>query len=44
MAGENLFTRIPPESTGDRIQLRQSIILPYGNKGGTDFIYKIFIT
>ena len=42
MAGENLFTRIPPESTGDRIQLRQSIILPYGNKGGTDFILEDF--
>ena len=42
MAGENLFTRIPPESTGDRIQLRQSIILPYGNKGGTDFILQDF--
>mgnify|MGYP003630247310 CR=1 FL=1 len=38
MAGENLFTQIPPASTGDRIQLRQSIVLPYGNKGGIDFI------
>lgn len=42
MAGENLFTRIPPASTGDRIQLRQSIILPYGNKGVTDFILQDF--
>ena len=42
MAGENLFTRIPPESTGDRIQLRQSIILPYGSKGATDFILEDF--
>ena len=32
MAGENLFTRIPPSSTGDRIHLRQSIILPYANR------------
>ena len=32
MAGENLFTRIPPASTGDRIHLRQSIILPYANR------------
>mgnify|MGYP003674655115 CR=1 FL=1 len=44
MAGENLFTRIPPASTGDRIQLKQSIILPYGNKGGTDFILQDFYT
>jgi len=42
MAGENLFTRIPPASTGDRIQLRQSIILPYGSKGATDFILSDF--
>lgn len=42
MAGENLFTRIPPESTGDRIQLRQSVVLPYGSKGGTDFILQDF--
>lgn len=35
MAGENLFTRIPPSSTGDRIHLRQSIILPYANRTGT---------
>lgn len=42
MAGENLFTRIPPESTGDRIHLRQSIILPYGSKGATDFILEDF--
>ena len=32
MAGENLFTRIPPSSTGDRIHLRQSVILPYANR------------
>lgn len=38
MAGENLYTQIPPSSTGDRIQLRQSIILPYGSKGLTDFV------
>lgn len=38
MAGENLYTQIPPSSTGDRIQLRQSIILPYGSKGATDFV------
>src|SRR6056300_1426034 len=44
MAGENLFTRIPPASTGDRIQLRQSIILPYGSKGATDFILEDFYT
>ena len=42
MAGENLFTRIPPSSTGDRIHLRQSIILPYGSKGATDFILEDF--
>ena len=42
MAGENLFTRIPPSSTGDRIHLRQSIILPYGSKGATDFILSDF--
>jgi len=42
MAGENLFTRIPPASTGDRIQLRQSIILPYGSKGATDFVLEDF--
>ena len=42
MAGENLFTRIPPASTGDRIQLRQSIILPYGSRGATDFILEDF--
>ena len=44
MAGENLFTRIPPASTGDRIQLRQSIILPYGNKAGASFIEQDFYT
>jgi len=44
MAGENLFTRIPPASTGDRIHLRQSIILPYGSKGATDFILEDFYT
>ena len=42
MAGENLYTQIPPSSTGDRIQLRQSIILPYGSKGATDFILEDF--
>ena len=42
MAGENLFTRIPPASTGDRIQLRQSVILPYGSRGATDFILEDF--
>lgn len=44
MAGENLFTRIPPASTGDRIQLRASFILPYGSKGGTDFVLEDFYT
>ena len=44
MAGENLFTRIPPSSTGDRIHLRQSIVLPYGSKGATDFIQNNFYT
>lgn len=38
MAGENLFTQIPPSSTGDRIHLRQSVILPYSGKGATDFV------
>ncbi len=41
MAGENLFTRIPPSSTGDRIHLRQSIILPYANKT-VDFVLEDF--
>jgi hypothetical protein len=44
MSGENLYTRIPPSSTGDRIHLRQSVILPYSNKGGTDFILQDFYT
>jgi len=42
MAGENLYTQIPPSSTGDAIQLRQSIILPYGSKGATDFVLEDF--
>ena len=43
MAGENLFTRIPPSSTGDRIHLRQSIVLPYANRTGT-FVEEDFYT
>jgi len=44
MAGENLYTQIPPSSTGDRIQLRMSVVLPYGSKGATDFILEDFYT
>ena len=43
MAGENLFTRIPPSSTGDRIHLRQSVILPYANRT-TAFVEEDFYT
>ena len=29
MAGERKYTRIPPESTGDRILLNHSAVIPY---------------
>lgn len=32
MAGERRFTRIPPESTGDRIYLKHTVDIPYDNK------------
>jgi len=35
MAGEKLFTRIPPASTGPRIGYRHRAILPYENRTGT---------
>lgn len=38
MAGERLFTRIPPASTGYRIGLQHTAQIAYAGKGGTDFI------
>ena len=35
MAGEKLFTRIPPSSTGARIGFRHRAIIPYENRTGT---------
>ena len=32
MAGERRYTRIPPESTGDRIKVSNRIVLPYDTK------------
>lgn len=32
MAGERSYTRIPPESTGDRVLLRHTTVLPYTGK------------
>ena len=32
MAGERRYTRIPPESTGDRIKISNRIVIPYDNK------------
>lgn len=35
MAGERRFTRIPPASTGPRINLKHSAQVPYANRTGT---------
>ena len=38
MAGERLYTRIPPESTGDRIRVGHTAIIAYDNlQGGQSF-------
>jgi hypothetical protein len=35
MAGERLFTRIPPASTGPRINYKHTAMVPYTNRTGT---------
>lgn len=34
MPGENTFTRIPPASTGNRISIKQKVLIPYTNRTG----------
>jgi hypothetical protein len=36
--GDRKFTRIPPESTGDRIQVHHAYTIPYNNKVGDFYI------
>lgn len=38
MAGEKYYTRIPPSSTGNRIELRHSAEIPYTNRTGSFLI------
>jgi len=40
MAGERRFTRIPPESTGDRIYLKHTVDIPYDNKA-VDYAWEV---
>ena len=40
MAGERRFTRIPPESTGDRIYLKHTVDIPYDQKA-IDYSWEI---
>ena len=36
MAGERRFTRIPPESSGDRIKMKHTAVVPYDQKAATN--------
>jgi len=40
MAGERRYTRIPPESTGDRIYMVHTARIPYSGKA-TDYVWQI---